>query len=154
EENSGKLVALVRQQAKQLAEDQQHSLILIDGPPGIGCPVISSITGADMVLVVTEPTLAGGHDLERVADLTAHFEIPTAVCVNKADINPQITEEIEAYCAVRDLKFLGKIPYDERLIEALVHHQPVVEYADSTSTQCIREIWRKVEELLFEWNGG
>jgi MinD superfamily P-loop ATPase len=113
EENSGKLVSLVRQQAQRLAKEQQKSLILIDGPPGIGCPVISSISGANMVLAVTEPTVSGLHDLQRVAELTAHFNIPTGVCVNKATINPEITCEIQRYCATDNLRFLGEIPLIE-----------------------------------------
>jgi MinD superfamily P-loop ATPase len=150
EENSGKLVALVRQHARQIAEEQQKSLILIDGPPGIGCPVISSVTGTDMVLVVTEPTLSGGHDLERVADLTAHFQIPTCVCVNKWDINPQITDEIRSYCSERHLKFVGKIPYDMTTVKALVQQQPIVEYSDGATTKKITQIWQQVEQQLLE----
>jgi MinD superfamily P-loop ATPase len=148
EENSGKLVALVRQHARQIAEEQQKSLILIDGPPGIGCPVISSVTGADMVLVVTEPTLSGGHDLERVADLTAHFQIPTCVCVNKWDINPQITNEMKSYCSERHLTCVGEIPYDITAVKALVNQTPLVEFSHGTTTETITQIWQQIEQRL------
>jgi MinD superfamily P-loop ATPase len=148
EENSGKLVAVVRQQAKQLAQEQQKSLILIDGPPGIGCAVISSITGASMVLIVTEPTLSGVHDLQRVSDLAAHFQIPVCVCVNKYDINPQMTEEIKDYCTKRQLTFVGQVPYDQTVVDALVHQQPVVTYSDGTLAEQMTNIWRQVEQQL------
>ena len=150
EENSGKLVALVRQQAKRIAEEQCKSLILIDGPPGIGCPVISSVTGADMVLVVTEPTLSGVHDLERVTELTAHFQIPTYVCVNKYDINPQITDEITGYCSEHELTFIGEIPYDMTIVKALVDQMPVVEYSQDTTSETIRRIWQQIEQQVLK----
>jgi MinD superfamily P-loop ATPase len=148
EENSGKLVALVREQAKYLAEEQGKSLVLIDGSPGIGCPVISSIAGATMVLVVTEPTLSGLHDLQRVAELTAHFSIPTGVCVNKYDLNHQISDEIKAYCSENKLRFLGKIPYDRIVVEALVHQIPIVEYSRNAIRETIARIWEQIEQQL------
>lgn len=148
EENSGKLVALVRKQAKRVAEEQGKSLVLIDGPPGIGCPVISSIAGTSMVLVVTEPSLSGVHDLQRVAELTAHFNIPTCVCVNKYDINPQITDEIKTYCFTHNLNFIGKIPYDVTMVKALVQQQPVVEYSDGFVAETLKQIWQTIEQDL------
>jgi MinD superfamily P-loop ATPase len=148
EENSGKLVALVRQQAKQLAEKQGKSLVLIDGPPGIGCPVISSVAGTDMVLIVTEPTLSGLHDLQRVAGLTAHFSIPTGVCVNKYDLNQQITDEIKTYCSEHDLSFIGEIPYDLVVVEALVHQTPVIKYSQDSISKTITRIWQQIEQQL------
>jgi MinD superfamily P-loop ATPase len=147
-ENSGKLVALVRQQAKHLAEEQGKSLILIDGSPGIGCPVISSIAGADLVLVVTEPTLSGVHDLHRVTELTAHFNIPTSVCVNKYDLNQQITDDIKMYCSEHHLSFVGAIPYDLVVVEALVRQLPVVECSQETVVQTITQIWQRLEQRL------
>jgi MinD superfamily P-loop ATPase len=150
EENSGKLVALVRQQAKRIAEEQHKSLILIDGPPGIGCPVISSITGVDMVLIITEPTLSGIHDLQRVADLTAHFTIPTCVCVNKYDINPRITDEIKRYCSAHECSFIGEVAYDMTIVKALVDQMPVVEYSHGTTARKITQIWQHVEQRLLE----
>jgi MinD superfamily P-loop ATPase len=148
EENSGKLVALVRQQAKRIAEEQGKTLILIDGPPGIGCPVISSVTGTNMVLVVTEPTLSGLHDLQRVADLTAHFSIPTGVCVNKYDLNQQISDEIKTYCFEHELSFIGEIPYDLVVVKALVHQRPVIEYSQDSIGENIRRIWQQIEQQL------
>lgn len=148
EENSGKLVAIVRQQAKRLAEEQGKSLVLIDGPPGIGCPVISSIAGTAMVLIVTEPTLSGIHDLQRVAELAAHFQIPACVCVNKSDINPAITEQIQHYCSEHEIDVVGKIPYDTDVVKALVRHQTIVEYSQGATAQAIRQIWQRIEQKL------
>ncbi len=148
EENSGKLVAIVRQQAKRLAQEQEKTLIVIDGPPGIGCPVISSIAGSTLVLVVTEPTLSGMHDLQRVVKLTAHFNIPTLVCVNKFDINPEMTEEISTYCADHHLGFLGVIPFDITVVESLVRRQPLVEFVQGGISATIRQIWQQIETYL------
>ena len=148
EENSGKLVAIVRQQAKKLAEEQQKSLILIDGSPGIGCPVISSITGANLVLIVTEPSLSGKHDLQRVAELTAHFHIPTVVCVNKANINQAITAQIKAYCAEQGISFVGEIPYSQVAVKALIHQVPLVEFSQGDAAQILRQIWQRLEQRL------
>jgi MinD superfamily P-loop ATPase len=147
-ENSGKLVAIVRQQAQQIAEAQQKSLIIIDGPPGIGCPVMSTLTGTTFVVIVTEPTLSGLHDLQRVVELTAHFKIPTGVCVNKYDLNQAITGQIETYCADRHLSFLGVLPYDLTMVKALVQRVPVVKYAQNGITDQIRQIWQKIEQQL------
>ena len=148
EENSGKLVALVKQNAERIAREQGKSLILVDGPPGIGCPVISSVAGAGMVLVVTEPTLSGVHDLQRVTELTAHFGIPTAVCVNKYDINPATTEQIKTYCSEHDVRFMGAIPYHPVVVEALVHQQTIVEYSHNSIAETVRQIWAQIEQEL------
>lgn len=150
EENSGKLVARVRQQAKRVAEEQKKELILIDGPPGIGCPVISSIAGTNLVLVVTEPTLSGMHDLQRVAELTAHFQVPTCVCVNKFDLNPQMTEEIENYCSQHSLSVVGKIPYDSIFVKALVQKLPLVRYSQGVTSETVIRIWQELERYLTE----
>ncbi len=148
-ENSGKLVATVRQQAKRLAEEEGRSLVLIDGSPGIGCPVISSIAGATLVCIVTEPTLSGVHDLQRVIELTAHFKIPAAVCVNKADINPTMTARIMAYCAEHALPVVGTLPYDPLLIEAVVRQTPVTALApDAPISRQIRQMWERLEQQL------
>ena len=148
EENSGKLVSIVRQQAKQLATEQGKTLVLIDGPPGIGCPVISSIAGSDLVLVVTEPTLSGLHDLRRVAELATHFSIPAAVCVNKFDINPEISREIREYCLEQGVEFLGEIPYDRTVVEALVRRQAIVTMTETAVSQRLQEIWGKLGTIL------
>ena len=116
EENSGKLVALVRNQAKVVARKLNKSLILVDGAPGVGCPVISSITGADHVLIVTEPTLSGLHDMERAMQLAQGFRIPVAVITNKYDINLDVTDQIEEFSVKAQARVLGRIPYDPEVI--------------------------------------
>src|SRR4030042_403650 len=112
QENSGKLVSLIRKEAKQIAARGNNDLIIVDGPPGIGCPVIASIAGADLVAAVTEPTLSGGHDITRVIELTKHFGIPTVICINKCDINPELAEQIRSTARKGKLKTIGNIPYD------------------------------------------
>ena len=148
EENSGKLVTVIRKEAKKIAQDQKKDFLIVDGSPGIGCPVIASITGADLVLVVTEPTLSGKHDLDRVSKLTANFGIKTLVCVNKADINPQITGQIGAEAGQRGLKVIGKIPYDEAFTKAQIIKASVVEYTGGAITEQIKALWRQVTYAL------
>lgn len=153
EENSGKLVTLVRNQARRIAEEGNHRYLVIDGSPGIGCPVIASVTGADMVLVVTEPTISGEHDLGRVADLTAHFGIRTAVCINKADINPEAAGRIAALARARGLLLAGDIRYDRSVTEAQIARESVVEYNDGPASQDMAAVWQKMAALL-EGGGG
>ncbi len=148
EENSGKLVTLVRNQAKKIAEEGNHPYLIGDGAPGIGCPVIASITGADLVLVVTEPTVAGVHDLERVADLTKHFGIRTAVCVNKFDLNPEVTEEIMRRASSHGLEPAGRIRYDKAVTAAQVARKSVVEHTDSPVAGDIRAVWKNMARAL------
>ena len=148
EENSGKLVATVRRKAREIAEDQGLDLIIIDGSPGIGCPVISSITGTTMVLVVTEPTLSGLHDLDRVADLTRHFGIPTSVCVNKSDINPEITADIRKHCRKKGLDVLGEIRYDTEVTRAQIAEKSAIEYGSGVAAVDIRMLWNAVAVRL------
>jgi MinD superfamily P-loop ATPase len=148
EENSGKLVSTVRQEAGKLARQQGLDLILIDGSPGIGCPVIASITGADMVLIVTEPTLSGLHDLGRVADVAKHFGIPALVCTNKWDINSDITADIERQAGERGLTIAGRVRYDRAVTDAQIRRQSVVEYQQNGCAQDIREVWGTVSREL------
>jgi MinD superfamily P-loop ATPase len=148
EENSGKLVSLVRTQAKKIAEERKLDLVLIDGAPGIGCPVIASITGADLVLVVTEPTLSGLHDLQRVSDLTKHFGIETLVCVNKWDLNEDLASTIEARAGERGLRVAGKVRYARAVTEAQIKKQSVVEYAKNGVATDIRQLWAGVLDVL------
>jgi MinD superfamily P-loop ATPase len=148
EENSGLLVSLVRNQAKVLAEEQGLDTIIVDGPPGIGCPVIASITGTNAVLIVTEPTLSGLHDLERVGELAAHFKIPTFACVNKFDLNEEMSDQIAEYCASKNIGFVGRIPYDTAVTYAMVASQSIVEFSDGHVSKAIREIWHTVEDFL------
>ncbi len=148
EENSGLLVTLVRNQAKVLAEKQGLNTIIVDGPPGIGCPVIASISGSSLVLIVTEPTLSGLHDLERVGSLAAHFKIPTVVCVNKSDLHEEMADHIEGYCEVNRINWLGRIPYDAAVTHAMVAGRSIVEFSDGAVPKAIEGIWRQVEDLL------
>lgn len=148
EENSGKLVTTIRREAKSLAEQRGLDLIIIDGSPGIGCPVIASITGASLVLIVTEPTLSGMHDLDRVADLAAHFKIATAVCVNKSDINPEMTEAIRSRCRERGIDVLGEIRYDTAVTKAQIQGKSVVEYDECPASGDIRSLWDAVTHKL------
>ena len=144
QENSGKLVAVVRQQAKRIAEEQGLDYIISDGPPGIGCPVISSLSGASLALLVTEPTLSGMHDLERILGVCRHFGVPALVCINKYDINEDNTQKIESYCSIQSIAVAAKIPFDNVVTEALVRGVPVVEYTDGRVSQEIEKLWNGV----------
>ena len=150
QENSGKLVAQVRQQAKQIAMQEDLNYIISDGPPGIGCPVISSLSGANLALLVTEPTLSGMHDLERVLDVCRHFMVPAMVCINKYDINEDNTHEIEQYCLSQDIAIAAKIPFDNVVTESLLHGMPVVKYSGGKVSQKIGKLWKTLDEALKE----
>ncbi len=142
-ENSGKLVSTVRREGRALAEKENFGLMIVDGPPGIGCPVIASVTGASKVLVVTEPTVSGEHDLERVLSLTSHFQIPAAVCVNKWDINPDMTVRIEEKAVNWGAKIVGRIRYDNAVTRAQIQKKAVVEI-DAPSAEDIRQLWNNL----------
>jgi MinD superfamily P-loop ATPase len=149
EENSGKLVSLVRREAKKLAEKKNLDLILTDGPPGVGCPVIASIGGASAVLIVTEPTVSGQHDMERVALLAEHFKMPALVCINKFDLNIELTRDIEKYAKEKGITCLGRIPFDPMFTEAMVQAQTVLEYGNGSKVgQEVKAIWQKIEKIL------
>jgi MinD superfamily P-loop ATPase len=149
EENSGKLVTLVRQEAKKEAEAKDFDLILTDGPPGVGCPVIASIGGASAVLIVTEPTLSGKHDMVRVAQLADHFNVPGMICVNKFDLNPAEAGNIEDVAAKKGLTVLGRIPFDPVFTESMVQGQTIFEYnAASKAAETVKNIWGKIGEIL------
>lgn len=149
EPNSGKLAARVRAFASEEARLQGSSLILIDGPPGTGCPVISSITGVDLVLVVTEPTASGGHDLARVVDLAAHFGIPCAVIINKHDLGPDQTKVLVEECAMKGVQVVGMLPYDERVGEAMLDGLPLpVRAPGSPAETALRAAWKSISVLL------
>ncbi|MBU2497640.1 MAG: hypothetical protein KKE57_01950 [Proteobacteria bacterium] len=149
EENSGKLVSQVRQEAKKLAEANGLPLILTDGPPGVGCPVIASLGGATGVLIVTEPTVSGRHDMERVAELAAFFRVPAMVCVNKYDLNAEVSGMIEQYAAGRGIAFLGKIPFDPAFTWAMVQGKTTFEYDAGTGVaEAVREIWQKLSHEI------
>jgi MinD superfamily P-loop ATPase len=150
QENSGKLVAQVRQRAGQIAQEQNLDYIISDGPPGTGCPVISSLSGASLALLVTEPTLSGMHDLERVLDVCSHFDVPAMVCINKYDINEENTQEIERYCSNEGIAVAARIPFDNVVTEALVRGVPVVEYFDGKVSHEIKTLWQKISSVLEE----
>jgi len=148
QENSGHLVTLVKQHARLLAMDTGAKLLIVDGPPGIGCPVISASAGADMALLVTEPTVSGVHDMERVLGTTEHFGVPALVCINKADINPARTEEIVSYCAGRGIGVVGTIPFDTVVTRAMVQGKPVTDFEDGPVDEAMHEVWRRTREAL------
>jgi MinD superfamily P-loop ATPase len=149
EENSGKLVTLVRRKARELAEEKGLELILTDGPPGVGCPVIASIGGASGVLIVTEPTVSGRHDMDRVAQLAGHFKVPAMICVNKFDINTAMTRAIENYAAEKGLPCLGRIPFDPLFTRAMVQARTIFEYdGKSQAAEATAAVWHKASEIL------
>ena len=145
EEASGKLVTDVRDRAQQVAEKEQRELILIDGAPGIGCPVIASLTGVDLALVVTEPTMSGLHDLERILDVTRHFGIDSVVCINKYDINEENSRRITEFCWQRGIEVVGNIPYDSVVTEAMVAGKPVIEFSEGRVSDAIKNVWEGIK---------
>jgi MinD superfamily P-loop ATPase len=147
-EASGKLVTLVRENARMLAEKHDRTLIIIDGASGIGCPVIAAIGGTDLVLIVTEPTLSGIHDMERVIGVCKHFGIPSVVCINKCDVNEENTALIESWCSGRSIEVIGKIPYDNIVTEAMIHEKTIVEYSQGKISRETRKIWRDTVRRL------
>ncbi len=151
-ENSGKLVSIVRREARRIAEGENHPLVIVDGPPGIGCPVIASVTGATLVLAVTEPTVSGEHDLERVLSLTRHFNIPGAVCVNKWDLNPGMTKRIEEQAQRSGVSVAGRIPWDNAFTSAQIAGLTVVEYGNHSIAASVGEIWERIDHMIK--NGG
>jgi MinD superfamily P-loop ATPase len=148
QENSGKLVTMVKQQARLLALDEGYDLVIVDGPPGIGCPVISAASGADLALIVAEPTAAGIHDLERVLQTTEHFNLPALVCINKADLYPVGAGSIEAFCRELGIEVVGRIPFDTTVTQAMVEGIPVTAYGDGPVVQELRRVWTQVLAAL------
>ena len=149
QENSGKLVTLVKQNARLLAMDEGHDLVLVDGPPGIGCPVISAASGADLALIVAEPTAAGVHDMRRVLQTTDHFGVQALVCINKADIYPQGAAEIVSFCQEQRIEMVGQIPFDLAVTAAMVQGHTVTAFApESPASQALRKIWNRVMQIL------
>jgi MinD superfamily P-loop ATPase len=146
-------VTLVRREARRLAEENQIDLIIVDGPPGIGCPVIASVTGASSVLVVTEPTLSGQHDLKRVLELTKHFGIPSMVCVNKWDLNPEITERIESDAIRSGAKVVGRIAYDPGVTRMQMEARATTE-GETPAAREIIDIWHNVVSSLRDARGA
>jgi len=150
EENSGKLVARIRQESIKIAESDKNELIIIDGPPGTGCPVISSIIGANAVLIVTEPTVSGVHDLERVSQLADHFGIKTYVCVNKWNINEEKLHQIESYCTQTNRDIIGKIVFDHSVSKALNKGITMVQIENSQVSENVRNLWDNLYNRIKE----
>jgi len=148
EENSGKLVTKIRQYAKLASIRNNSKFIISDGSPGIGCPVIASITDVTLVLVVTEPTLSGLHDLERVLKLTKHFNTPACVCINKYDINLNVSEQIKAFCKSNNIEVLGEIPYTNDFTDSQIQELTLVEYSQCEATKEIEKMWGKIKNKL------
>jgi MinD superfamily P-loop ATPase len=150
QENSGKLVATVRKEGRRIAEKENLDIIVSDGPPGIGCPVISSLSGANLAVLVTEPTLSGIHDLERVLQVCRHFDVPALVCINKYDLNEENTRRIENYCRDEGVEVAARIPFDNAVTEAMMEGLPVVEYSSGQVSQEIGKLWKRVGEIFDE----
>ena len=148
EENSGKLVTSVRNASAAAAEDEGLDLVLVDGPPGVGCPVIASLTGCDMAVIVAEPTVSAVHDMQRVHELTRHFRIPAAAVVNKSGINPEQEQRIRDYCAGQDVPVAGAVPYDKAVTRAQIERKTIIEYDPDGVGQSIRAIWENLERHL------
>jgi MinD superfamily P-loop ATPase len=145
EENSGKLVVKIRQIAKELAEKQNFNYVIIDGPPGIGCPVIASLSGVDCALIVTEPTLSGLHDAKRVIEVAEHFKIPVKMVVNKYDLNNEMTACIERFCEGKGIAVIGKIGFDRAVVESMVAGTTIVEHCDGRIREDIVKIWEELK---------
>ncbi len=149
EENSGRLVSLVKTQARDLAEETGAELILVDGAPGIGCPVIASLANTDIILAVTEPTQSGWHDLERVLDLADHFKVKAFVCINKWDLNQEMAEEIEHSCRRKKVEVLGRIPFDPAVVTSQINGVPVVgDFEEGGAASAIRGVWDRLKKSI------
>ena len=145
QENSGKLVTMVRQQARLMALDHEYQGVLIDGPPGIGCSVISAVSGTDLAVIVCEPTTAGIHDMQRALETTTHFNIKTMVCINKYDLYLEGTEQIEMYCQQGSVPVIGRIPFDPLITKAMVYAKPITTYQpDAPASLAIFELWERI----------
>lgn len=147
EDLSGKLVTVVREEAKKLAKSENRDGVIIDGPPGIGCPVIASVTGTDKVVAITEPSQSGLHDLKRIAGMVGNFDLIPIVVINKFDVNKTMTREIEKYCEHNKIPVIGKIPFDEVMVEAMIDQKSVIEYNPSSNiSKLLTDIWSKISE--------
>jgi MinD superfamily P-loop ATPase len=147
-ESSGRLVTKVRQLAEDLALQSGRQLILIDGPPGIGCTAVASLAEVDLALVVTEPTLSGIHDMERVVGLTEHFGAPVAVAINKADLNESNAARIRTFCDAHRIPVVAELPFDDVVPRSIAARKPLVEYDDGPAARGVRELWQRVEVML------
>lgn len=148
QENSGKLVALVRRKAKEIAEQDKSEWVIVDGAPGIGCPVIASLSGIDCAVVVTEPTLSGLHDADRVIRVARHFGVLTKLIINKYDLNPDMSKKIEQYCSDNDVSILGRISFDKSIVDAMVNAKTITEHPDGKAKKEISDIWKRISKEL------
>ncbi|MCK4564462.1 MAG: ATP-binding protein [Verrucomicrobia bacterium] len=148
EENSGKLVSQVRQHAARIATEMQYPLIIADGPPGTSCPVIASITNADRILIVTEPTVSGVHDLERVLKLCQHFDVPSSVIINKADLNPEQAQRIHKMAKKAHSRVIGEIPFDRNIHDALMAGKTIIDYGKGPSVEVLKQIWAELNKEM------
>ena len=139
---------MLRREAKLIAEEKKAELIIVDGPPGIGCPVIASITGASYILIVTEPSMSAIHDMERILQLVTHFGIITGICINKFDINPELTTRIEKFADEKNVKILGRIPFDASVINAQIAGTSIVDYETNQVSESIKKLWYNLEQEL------
>lgn len=146
-EGSGKLVTEVRRNAEKILQDEP--LLLIDGPPGIGCPVIASLTGTDLALIVSEPSVSGRHDLERIHQVTQHFGVDALACINKWDLSPEMSKDIKKYCEDKGVNLVGKIPFDPKVMDVYKQGLPVERLLKTKAGEAIEEIWDHVREHLF-----
>ena len=144
----GKLVSLVREQARQIANNTACPLVIIDGSPGIGCPVIASITGASHALVVTEPTVSGRHDLERILALTNHFGVPASLCVNKWDLNPDLAKQLAQIALEKGAEPAGRVRYDKAFTAAQIEGRPITETSSDGPVEDIRALWHCLRQRL------
>ncbi|HOE54595.1 MAG TPA: ATP-binding protein [Candidatus Cloacimonas acidaminovorans] len=147
-DNSGKLVARVKKEAKQIAQETGKGFVIVDGSPGIGCPVISSLSGADFVVLVTEPTVSGLHDLKRVYELVNRFQISAGCIINKADINQDVVNHIEIYLRENNIVHLTDLPYDESFTSAMTIGQTIVEYDHDKLADLLTVSWNKIKQIL------
>jgi MinD superfamily P-loop ATPase len=150
QENSGLLVSALRQQAREIAKEKDIPLIIVDGPPGIGCPVIASITNSDALLMVTEPSMSGMHDMERVKQLADQMRVPTFLCINKSDLNQEKTDEMKAFAAERNIRFAGEIPFDKEVTASMNANKSLVEFSDGPAAKAMRKVWQNVSEYVNE----
>lgn len=154
QDNSGKLVTEVKRRARALAEKDNCDLMICDGSPGIGCPVISSLSGANLALLIVEPTLSGIHDMERVLDVCFRFNTNTKVCINKCDVNPENTELIRSYCHNVGVEIIGEIPFDDEVIKALVKGKTIVEASSGKASNKIKALWQNISSSLLKKEGS
>ena len=147
-ENSGKLVARVKSIAKQIALKNNKKIIITDGSPGIGCPVIASLGGASLVVLVTEPTVSGLHDLKRVMELIRKFNLKLVAIINKYDLNLEMSGEIERFLEQKNTKVIGKLPYDEKFTKALSEAKTIIEYDNGNLTDLIKNSWKSIKDNI------